>query len=75
MPVRQVMSATPPRWPPGTTSAKPPSAWPGSSPPAAGGEGGKVGEDGLPRDLAKCGRYEMEISRALTDISENIRRP
>lgn len=26
-------------------------------------------------DLAKCGRYEMEISRALTDISENIRRP
>ncbi|MFR0911957.1 MAG: CBS domain-containing protein [Evtepia gabavorous] len=26
-------------------------------------------------DLAKCGRYEMEISRALTDISENIRQP
>lgn len=26
-------------------------------------------------DLAKCGRYEMEISKALTDISANIRRP
>ena len=26
-------------------------------------------------DLAKCGRWEMEISRALTDISENIRHP
>lgn len=26
-------------------------------------------------DLAKCGRWEMEISRALTDISENIRQP
>ena len=24
-------------------------------------------------DLAKCGHWEMEISRALTDISENIR--
>ena len=26
-------------------------------------------------DLAKCGSWEMEISRALTDISENIRHP
>lgn len=26
-------------------------------------------------DLAKCGRYEMEVSRALLDISENIRQP
>ena len=26
-------------------------------------------------DLAKCGRYEMEVSKALTDISENIRQP
>ena len=26
-------------------------------------------------DLAKCGRYEMEISRALTEISENVRQP
>ena len=26
-------------------------------------------------DLAKCGRWEMEISRALTDISETIRHP
>lgn len=25
-------------------------------------------------DLAKCGRYEMEISKALTDISENVKR-
>lgn len=25
-------------------------------------------------DLAKCGRYEMEVSRALVDISENVRR-
>ncbi len=26
-------------------------------------------------DLARCGRYEMEISRALTEISGNVRRP
>ena len=26
-------------------------------------------------DLGRGGRYEMEISRALTDISENIRQP
>ena len=26
-------------------------------------------------DLAKCGRYEMEVSRALTEISENVRQP
>ena len=26
-------------------------------------------------DLASCGRYEMEISRALTEISGNVRRP
>ena len=26
-------------------------------------------------DLARCGKYEMEISKALTDISDNIRRP
>lgn len=26
-------------------------------------------------DLAKCGRCEMEVSKALTEISENIRRP
>lgn len=25
-------------------------------------------------DLAKCGKYEMEVSKALTDISDNIRR-
>lgn len=25
-------------------------------------------------DLAKCGKYEMEISKALTDISENVKR-
>lgn len=25
-------------------------------------------------DLAKCGKHEMEISKALTDISENIKR-
>lgn len=25
-------------------------------------------------DLARCGRYEMEISRALTEISGNVRR-
>lgn len=38
-------------------------------------EGGKVVGMVSLGDLAKCGRYEMEISRALTDISENIRRP
>lgn len=26
-------------------------------------------------DLARCGKYEMEISRALTEISGNVRRP
>lgn len=25
-------------------------------------------------DLAQCGKYEMEISKALTDISENVKR-
>lgn len=25
-------------------------------------------------DLAKCGRYEMEVSKALTEISENVKR-
>ena len=38
-------------------------------------EGGKVVGMVSLGDLAKCGRYEMEISRALTDISENIRQP
>ena len=38
-------------------------------------EGGKVVGMVSLGDLAKCGRYEMEISKALTDISENIRRP
>lgn len=37
-------------------------------------EGGKVVGVVTLGDLAKCGRYEMEISRALTDISENIKR-
>ena len=38
-------------------------------------EGGKVVGMVSLGDLAKCGRYEMEISKALTDISENIRQP
>ena len=38
-------------------------------------EGGKVVGMVSLGDLAKCGRYEMGISRALTDISENIRQP
>ena len=25
-------------------------------------------------DLAKCGKFEMEVSKALTDISENVKR-
>ena len=25
-------------------------------------------------DLARCGKYEMEISKALTEISENVKR-
>ncbi len=76
MPVRQVMSRHPAQVAPGTTSAKPPSAWPVSSRSAGcrWWRGEVVGMVSL-GDLAKCGRYEMEISRALTDISENIRRP
>ena len=26
-------------------------------------------------DLARCGRYEMEVSQALTVISDHVRRP
>lgn len=37
-------------------------------------EGGKVIGVVSLGDLARCGKYGMEVSKALTDISENIRR-
>ncbi len=42
--------------------------------PVVDDEGKVVGMLSL-GDLAKCGRWEMEVSRALTDISETIRQP
>lgn len=37
-------------------------------------EGGKVVGLVSLGDLARCGKYEMEVSKALTDISENVKR-
>ncbi|MFQ8985088.1 MAG: hypothetical protein ACLR6W_12985 [Evtepia sp.] len=71
--VRQVMSRHPRPGGPGDDVRQAAQRMARQRSPAALWWRGQGGGDGLL--MAKCGRYEMEISRALTDISENIRRP